>query len=154
MRCTRRSFVTGALVDPIIGAAVAHRRPEQRNGWLGLSHVDVLTHARPSTMTKRRQNRKSSMAGIWDMVGEIGPCPGRFAFRKSREELQTGQRSHRQTIAEVFVLGAGRALHRHRYVYDVWLDCPDRFVAEAELLHGAGGEVVGNDIAGRDQPLC
>src|SRR5260221_3947703 len=154
MRRTRCSFVTGALLDPIVGAAVAHRGPEQCNCWFGLSHVDVLTHPCPPTMTKRCQDRKSSMARIWAMVGEVGARPGRFAFRKSREELQTGQRPHRQTIAEVLVLGARRALHRHRYIYDVWLDCPDRFVAEAELLHGAGGEVVGDDIAGRDQLLC
>src|ERR1700745_2377607 len=78
MRRTRRSFVAGALLDPIVGAAVAHRGPEQRNGWLGLSHVNVLTHARPSTMTKRCQDRKSSMAWIWDMVGEVGSCPRRL----------------------------------------------------------------------------
>src|SRR5260370_14945121 len=94
------------------------------------------------------------MAGMWDRVGEVGSCPGRFRRRKSGEELQTGQRPHCETIAKVLVLWARRALHRHRYVYDVWLDCPDRFVAETELLHGAGGEVVGYDIARRDQPLC
>src|SRR5260370_6229375 len=119
MRRTRCSFVTGALLDAMVGAAVAHRGPEQRNRWLGLSHVDVLTHPCPPTMTKRCQDRKGSMTRIWDMVGEVGARPGRFAFRKSGEELQTGQRAHRQTIAEVLVFGARRALHRHRYVDEV-----------------------------------
>src|ERR1700730_8650058 len=56
MRRTRRSVVAGALVDPIVGAAVAHGGAEQRNGWLGLGHVDVLTLSRPPTMTKRGQD--------------------------------------------------------------------------------------------------
>src|ERR1700751_3192005 len=154
VRRTRRSFVAGALLDPIIGAAVAHRGPEQRKGWLALSRGNVLAHTCPSTVTKRCEDRKSSMARIWDMIGEVGSSPGRFALRKSGEELQTGQRPHRQTIAEVLVLGSRRALHRHRYVYDVWLDCPYRLVTETEFLHGAGGKVIGYDIARRNQALC
>src|SRR6201987_251445 len=154
MRRLRRSLVDDAFLDPIVGAAVAHGGAEQRNGWLGLGHVNVLTHSRPPTMAKRGQDRKGRMAWVWNMVGEVGPCPGRFALRKTREELQAGQGSHCQTIAEVFVLGARSTLHRHRNVNDVWLDRPDRVVAKAELLHGTGSKVVGDVVARRNQPPC
>src|ERR1700745_3170039 len=154
MRCTRRSLVAGALLDPIVGAAVAHGGAEQRNGCMCWGHRDVVAPSRPPTMTKRSQDREGRMAWVWNMVGEVGPCPGRFALRKTREELQAGQGSHCQTIAEVFVLGARNALHRHRDVDDVGLDRLDRFITEAELLHGPWGEVVGDDIARRDQAPC
>src|ERR1700758_1152638 len=51
MRRAWRAFVAGALGDPIVGAAVAHGGAEQRNGWLGLGHVDVLPHSRPPPLT-------------------------------------------------------------------------------------------------------
>jgi hypothetical protein len=65
--------------------------------------------------------------------------------------LQASQRSDRQAVAEIVVLGPRRPLHRHRDIDDVPLDRADGLVAKAEFFHRARSEVVGDDVAGSDQ---
>ena len=86
------------------------------------------------------------------MVGIIGAGAGRLTPGQPGELLDAGHRRHGRAIAEKILFWAGAALHGHGQIDDVRLDGTHSVVAQAEAIHHAGREIVGNHIALQDQP--
>jgi hypothetical protein len=103
-------------------------------------------------MEKRGQHGERGVARVGDMVRKIRAGARRLAFRQTGQILQDGQRSDRKPETQLFMLRASGSLQRHRYIDEVRPDLPDGIITQSELLHDAGREIVGNDVAASDEP--
>jgi hypothetical protein len=151
VRCGPGMVVAAPLLQTAVDGEVQESRPQQRQHGLGLREVDELALPRATPVPQRCKQRKGGMAGIRQVVRIVGAGASRDAIGQPAQVLDARQRGDAAAGAAEVALRPFRALHRHRQVDDVRLDGRAVLRPQPELFHHAGREVVGHDVALRDQ---
>src|SRR5208283_2154918 len=129
-----------------------HQQPfrHQRERGLELRLIDILSLARERAPGQRRQDREGPKdASIGIGIGD--PDFGRIAVAIAGAKEHPGSRGGGGAIADKAFERTGLAIAGHRDHDEVRLELAQLVVTEPELVHHAGGEVVGHDVAMLDQ---